>query len=716
MWKRFVFLWMFVALALCPLPARAVGLVEVHVVDNGNISGLTVEISRSIAGQAPDYSMWQATTDDRGHAVVTVIADALSSVNGMYQARVRSTDGEIIARWSSIPLTPGRLITYEIDLSGNVRFINLTTTDTSVPAIVPAMMTSQDGWNIMPLFTVGESVNGYIPPGILDGIGAIKMGNRRVRVYVNHELYGAIGYAYSLKSGARLAGARVSYFDINSMTRQLMGAGLAYDTIIGANGQIIRNASQLNSGLGLRRLCSSALFQSGEYGLVDDIYFTGEEVSSGGLEYALDVKNGVLYALPWLGKAAWENVTLLDTGSDRVAVLAGDDRTGAPLILYMGTKMSGGFVQRNGLANGELYVWVADNGDRDPDAWNGTGTSRTGKFIKIDHYDASRASTMGYDALGFATQSMQDALADGVGTFKFSRPEDVSTNPEDGTQAVLASTGRGQLFASDDWGTTYLIDIDFSNLSAKIDILYDGDDAGGGQFSDSDFGLRSPDNLDWADNGMIYINEDRSTKNNTFGGVSNIEASIWELNPNNGQLTRIAVVNRSVLPPGQTDSDPDDLGDWETSGVLDVTGLFDTQPGERLLITNIQAHSIYDGIIKSEGLIQGGQMVLMSKIESATKLAAKPPKASLGQNHPNPFNPTTTIRYSLREATDVRLAIYNILGQEIRLLVRHFQPVGNYTVVWDGRNEIGREVSTGIYLYRLQAGSDVLVHKMLLTK
>ncbi len=90
--------------------------------------------------------------------------------------------------------------------------------------------------------------------------------------------------------------------------------------------------------------------------------------------------------------------------------------------------------------------------------------------------------------------------------------------------------------------------------------------------------------------------------------------------------------------------------------------------------------------------------------------------ASLDQNHPNPFNPATTIRYSLGEAVNVRLAIYNVLGQEVRLLVQQFQSAGNYTVVWDGRDAAGLQVSTGMYVYRLQAGTDVVTRKMLLTK
>ncbi|MCE2439019.1 MAG: T9SS type A sorting domain-containing protein [Candidatus Latescibacteria bacterium] len=90
--------------------------------------------------------------------------------------------------------------------------------------------------------------------------------------------------------------------------------------------------------------------------------------------------------------------------------------------------------------------------------------------------------------------------------------------------------------------------------------------------------------------------------------------------------------------------------------------------------------------------------------------------ASLDANRPNPFNPATTIRYSLKKAVDVELAIYNLLGQEVRLLVRQFQPAGSYTVTWDGRDAAGRQVSTGIYLYRLLAGADVVTRKMMLAK
>ncbi len=96
--------------------------------------------------------------------------------------------------------------------------------------------------------------------------------------------------------------------------------------------------------------------------------------------------------------------------------------------------------------------------------------------------------------------------------------------------------------------------------------------------------------------------------------------------------------------------------------------------------------------------------------------AVRPVAASLGPNRPNPFNPATSIRYSLDKAVNVKLAIYNVLGQEVRLLVRQFQPEGNYTVAWDGRDAAGRQVSTGLYLYRLQAGRDVVTRKMVLAK
>ncbi|MDJ0511305.1 MAG: DUF839 domain-containing protein [Crocosphaera sp.] len=365
------------------------------------------------------------------------------------------------------------------------------------------------------------------------------------------------------------------------------------------------------------------------------------------------MQNNTLHALPWLGRAAWENVTQLDTGnSNEVGILLGDDREAAPLLLYVGekdTSANAGFLERNGLADGSLYVWVPDEdlGDTpdsvvddegnpedpdtnpDPAGFNGTGNSESGTFVEIDYYrpdqrgtaidtdgDGSIQDELGYDDLGFATQFQQDTLALEAGAFQFSRPEDVATNPADGTEAVLASTGRGGRFPSDDWGITYSVDVEFgdSAITADLEILYDGDDAGAGQFEHPDFGLRSPDNLDWADDGNIYINEDRST--GEFGQTSGEEASIWKLDPTTGDLTRVAQMDRSAVPGDpipQTDGDPEDIGDWESSGILDVSDLFDKDPGSFFLY-DVQAHSLRDGVIEEEDLVQGGQLAILSEV------------------------------------------------------------------------------------------------------
>jgi flagellar hook assembly protein FlgD len=86
----------------------------------------------------------------------------------------------------------------------------------------------------------------------------------------------------------------------------------------------------------------------------------------------------------------------------------------------------------------------------------------------------------------------------------------------------------------------------------------------------------------------------------------------------------------------------------------------------------------------------------------------------LFDNYPNPFNPSTTIRYALPGQANVTLRIYNILGQEIRTLVNERQSAGVRSVVWDGRNNLNQAVSSGIYIYRLQAGARVLSKKMIL--
>ncbi len=85
----------------------------------------------------------------------------------------------------------------------------------------------------------------------------------------------------------------------------------------------------------------------------------------------------------------------------------------------------------------------------------------------------------------------------------------------------------------------------------------------------------------------------------------------------------------------------------------------------------------------------------------------------LYDNYPNPFNNQTTIRYDLSEPSDVRLKIYNINGQLVRTLVDGYQQVNPYTITWDGTNDRGFTVSTGVYLYKLLAGNNLTIKKML---
>lgn len=542
-----------------------------------------------------------------------------------------------------------------------------------------AMAHGTDGWTANAVFTVGEALATtnalgvqtdptYSPPGILDGLGAYELDGDTVRVFANHEMLHFRGYDYEVSDGVggtfTMGGARVSYFDIDKSTREVVDSGLAYNTIYDATGAVASDTSFLTEPYapffggppgspleGFSRFCSGSLFEPHEFGrgrgLEDRIHFAGEEDgggfnSVGGAEWALDPETGNFWALPDLGRGAWENVTVLDTGdSDTVAILLADDTEpfdfdgdgeleAAPLFLYVGEKDPGGdFPARNGLRGGKLHVWVADNGDTDPTKFNTSG-QRKGEWVEIDNSATgtpSQDGTTGFDEYGYPTQGTLWLRAKALGAFGFSRPEDVATNPSKGTEAVLASTGVDTYVGgADSFGTMYTVTTNFKKMTADVTIFYDGD-------ADPTRALRSPDNLDWADDGRIYIQEDEAeeitlTGEPLFGeGAANPnEAGIVRMNKNGSSIERIANINRGVAldaslanPTLAFDQDYGNAGEWESSGILDVSSLFGEKKGT-LFLFDVQAHGVDDqetqnpeSRIRDSDLREGGQLLFLAR-------------------------------------------------------------------------------------------------------
>ncbi|MBN1559811.1 T9SS type A sorting domain-containing protein [candidate division KSB1 bacterium] len=133
---------------------------------------------------------------------------------------------------------------------------------------------------------------------------------------------------------------------------------------------------------------------------------------------------------------------------------------------------------------------------------------------------------------------------------------------------------------------------------------------------------------------------------------------------------------------------------------------------------NVQ-HGVY--FYRLEEVSLDGQSTFYGPIQvsSATDVAdtpAMPIAHSLSQNYPNPFNPTTAISYALPERSEMMLNVYDIHGKLVRTLVTGLQPAGAYTITWDGVNNAGESVPSGIYLYRMTAGSFVKTERMTLLK
>ncbi|MGD9356923.1 MAG: DUF839 domain-containing protein, partial [Chromatiales bacterium] len=509
-----------------------------------------------------------------------------------------------------------------------------------------------------------STAGAYTPPGILDGLGAYELDKHTVRVFANHELTFGDGYPYDVSNGQggtfSMTGARISYFDIDKFSKDIVDAGLAYNIVYDANGNIATNTSFLpadQEGFGFTRFCSAVLVDPLEFGrkgkghgnaygagrgIEDRIFFTGEETGgsftgTGGAEWALDVETGAIWAVPAMGRGAWENITQVDTGSkNTVAFILADDQSpfdadgdgkeeAAPLYLYVGTKQKGGnFLERNGLSGGKLYVFVPSNPAKISPAQFNTAGTLDGSWVEIDNSPSGTPSnngSTGFDEYGYPTQETLWTRAEALGAFQFSRPEDVATNPKNGSEAVLASTGRENepdLFGTaDQYGTIYTIDTNFRNMKAELRIVYDGD-------ADPEGLLRSPDNLEWADDGMIYVQEDKAVSTALYTAKNADESGIVKLDPWSGAAVRVAEIDRTVVLDASipvwtdaVDEAPEEVGKPESSGILDVSTLFGEADGT-LFLFDVQNHGIDDqerynddSRIIDGDLKEGGQLLLL---------------------------------------------------------------------------------------------------------
>ncbi|MCB2231706.1 T9SS type A sorting domain-containing protein [bacterium] len=103
-------------------------------------------------------------------------------------------------------------------------------------------------------------------------------------------------------------------------------------------------------------------------------------------------------------------------------------------------------------------------------------------------------------------------------------------------------------------------------------------------------------------------------------------------------------------------------------------------------------------------------------VDDNTPIGELPDGYVLKANYPNPFNPVTTIDFSLPERTEVSIDIFNVQGQLVKRLFDGYMPAGDYSVTWNGRDQDGDPVATGVYLYRLTAGDHSQTRKMILLK
>jgi hypothetical protein len=152
----------------------------------------------------------------------------------------------------------------------------------------------------------------------------------------------------------------------------------------------------------------------------------------------------------------------------------------------------------------------------------------------------------------------------------------------------------------------------------------------------------------------------------------------------------------------------------------------DFVPGPENLIATVQTPAYVDNSVtfgvdyyyKVNAIDKSGNQSLFTQVVvvSVEETGGIPTEFALNQNYPNPFNPSTEIRFAVAKESNVRLSVYSLSGELVATVLNGTLSAGNYRISWNGTTDAGTAVSSGVYLYRLQAGDFVSTRKMVLLK
>ncbi|MBN1212567.1 MAG: VCBS repeat-containing protein [candidate division Zixibacteria bacterium] len=240
---------------------------------------------------------------------------------------------------------------------------------------------------------------------------------------------------------------------------------------------------------------------------------------------------------------------------------------------------------------------------------------------------------------------------------------------------------------------------------------------------DADYYPRCPITADFDDDGNLDI------------AVSNFSGQSISVLPGNGDGTfgiqsAVDVAYPYNVCKGDIDGDGDiDLVAPEYSDgwikILTNDGLGDFTTADSVATSPSGPFNVCAADYNGDGIldiastnIAGHLQIILNQMVTAVEDSplGLPSQFNLRQNYPNPFNPETIIEYRLQKRTQVKLTVYNVLGQPVKTLVDEMQSAGNYRAFWNGTDQNNRSVATGVYFYRLRAGDFTEAKKMVLLK